>query len=122
MNRSGSAVRGGVLVPEHGDVVVVLTYNDDDEDDPWVFPLRWLRTGDCGGLGKEEDNARRVPRDFLGDNGAPRSEIMLVVVLLRMTCSCRDEGLFFCARWFPRVLCWNRVSRRPDDGAKDDTK
>ena len=36
-----SAVRGGVLVLEHGEVVV-LTYNDDDED-PWieVDVLRW---------------------------------------------------------------------------------
>ena len=74
MKRSGSAVRGGVLVPEHGEVVVVLIYNDDDEDRV-VFPLR---TGDCGGLGKEEDKAGRVPRDFLGDKGAPRSEIMVV--------------------------------------------
>jgi hypothetical protein len=74
MNRS--AVRGGVLGLEHGEVV--LTYNDDD-DDPWVELLRWLRTGDCGGFVKEDDNAVRVPpRDFLGDKGAPRSEIMLV--------------------------------------------
>ena len=75
MKRSGSAVRGGVLVPEHGEVVVVLTYNDDD--DP-VLLVRWLRTGDCGGLVTEDDNAGRVPRDFLGDNGAPRSEIMVM--------------------------------------------
>ena len=78
-----SAVRGGVLVLEHGDVVV-LTYNDDD-DDPWidVDVLRWLlRTGDCGGFANDDDNAVRVPRDFLGDKGAPRSEIMLLIGLL----------------------------------------
>jgi hypothetical protein len=38
-----------------------------------------LRTGDCGGFVKEDDNAvRDVPRDFFGDKGAPRSEIMFV--------------------------------------------
>ena len=67
-----SAVRGSVLVGEQGDEVVLI-YSD--EEDPLI--LRLFRTGDCGGLAKDDDKAVRVPH-FFGDRGAPRSVIMMV--------------------------------------------